>query len=50
MAIGLDRKRSHLLAVLPEAERQRWLPHLEPVQMPLGQVLYESGRPPRKPA
>lgn len=44
MAIGLDPKKSHLLAVLPEAERQRWLPHLEPVQMPLGQVLDESGR------
>lgn len=44
MAIGLDPKKDHLLAVLPEAERQRWLPHLEPVQMPLGQVLDESGR------
>jgi CRP-like cAMP-binding protein len=32
-----------LLAALPEAERQRWLPQLERVEMPLGQVLYESG-------
>jgi CRP-like cAMP-binding protein len=23
--------------------RERWLPHLEPVQMPLGEVVYESG-------
>jgi CRP-like cAMP-binding protein len=32
-----------LLAALPEAEWQRWLPQLEAVVMPLGQVLYESG-------
>jgi CRP-like cAMP-binding protein len=35
---------NHLLAVLPQADLQRWLPQLEPVEMPLGQVLYESGR------
>lgn len=34
---------NHLLAALPAAERQRWLPLLEPVDLPLGQVLYESG-------
>ena len=34
---------NHLLAALPDAEWQRWLPQLEPVEMPLGQVLYESG-------
>jgi CRP-like cAMP-binding protein len=28
---------------LPEGEWQRWLPQLERVEMPLGQVLYESG-------
>ncbi len=44
MAIDLDPKKNHLLAALPEAEWQRWLPHLEAVEMPLGQVLYESGR------
>jgi CRP-like cAMP-binding protein len=32
-----------LLSVLPDAEWQRWLPQLERVDMPLGQVLYESG-------
>jgi CRP-like cAMP-binding protein len=32
-----------LLAALPAAEWQRWLPQLEYVQMPLGEVLYESG-------
>jgi CRP-like cAMP-binding protein len=36
-------KKNHLLAALPEAEWQRWYPHLEAVEMPLGQVLYESG-------
>ena len=39
-----DPRRNELLAALPEAEWSRWLPQLEPVQMPLGQVLYESGR------
>ena len=36
-------KRNQLLAALPDAEWQRWLPMLERVEMPLGQVLYESG-------
>ena len=34
---------NHLLAALPHAESQRWLPLLEPVDLPLGEVLYESG-------
>jgi CRP-like cAMP-binding protein len=37
-------KDNHLLAVLPDTHWQRWLSLLEVVQMPLGQVLYESGR------
>jgi len=32
-----------LLAALPAAERARWASQLEPVNMPLGHVLYESG-------
>ena len=36
---------NHLLAALPESELQRWLPLLEPVDLPLGEVLYESGAP-----
>jgi CRP-like cAMP-binding protein len=40
-----DPKQNHLLATLPEAEYQRWFPQLEWIDMPLGQVLYESGRP-----
>ena len=43
MAVSPDPKRNSLLAALPEAEWQRWLAQLEPVEMPLGQVLYESG-------
>jgi hypothetical protein len=39
-----DARRNQLLAALPDAEWQRWLPQLEPVEMPLGKVLYESGR------
>ena len=38
-----DPRRNHLLAALPDAEWQRWLPQLELVDLPLGQVLYESG-------
>lgn len=39
-----DNPRNNLLiASLPEDEFQRWLPDLELVDMPLGQVLYESG-------
>ncbi|MBD9362396.1 Crp/Fnr family transcriptional regulator [Methylomonas fluvii] len=34
---------NHLLKVLPEAEYERLLPHLERVEMPLGEVIYESG-------
>ena len=44
MATTIDPKKNHLLAVLPEAAWQRWQPSLEPVEMPLGQVLSESGR------
>jgi CRP-like cAMP-binding protein len=38
-------KDNHLLAMLPEAEWERMAPHLVPVDMPLGQVVYESGDP-----
>src|SRR6202041_442956 len=31
------------LAALPDSEWLRWQSHLEPVHMPLGQVLYEPG-------
>ena len=36
-------KQNHLLAALPATEFEPLLPHLEPVHMPLGEVLYESG-------
>jgi CRP-like cAMP-binding protein len=38
-----DFRDNRLLAALPAAEWTRWAPVLERVQMPLGQVLYESG-------
>jgi CRP-like cAMP-binding protein len=38
-----DPTENHLLGALPDAEWQRWLPQLERVEMPLGQVLYEAG-------
>ncbi len=37
-------RQNHLLAALPETEWKRWLPKLEWVDMPLGHVLYESGK------
>jgi len=44
MVAHTDPRTNQLLAALPDAEWQRWLPQLEWVAMPLGQVLYESGR------
>jgi CRP-like cAMP-binding protein len=43
MAAQTDPKDNRLLAALPAAEWQRWLPQLEWVKMPLGQVVYEPG-------
>ena len=42
-ARSFNRTSNHLLAALPNAEWERWLPELESAEMPLGQVLYESG-------
>jgi CRP-like cAMP-binding protein len=41
--LSSESRKNHLLAALPHAEWQRWLPLLEPVDLPLGEVLYESG-------
>jgi CRP-like cAMP-binding protein len=40
----MDPRQNHLLKALAEADLARLLPHLEPADMPLGRVLYESGR------
>jgi len=44
MAAPSDPRQNHLIAALPEAEWLRWQPFLERVDMPLGHVMYESGR------
>ena len=44
MAAPSDPRQNHLIAALPEAEWLRWQPLLEWVDMPLGHVMYESGR------
>lgn len=44
MPVSSDPRGNTLLAALPDVEWERWLPQLEWVAMPLGQVLYESGR------
>jgi CRP-like cAMP-binding protein len=36
-------RQNHLLAAIPEAEWKRFAPHLLPVQLTLGDVIYESG-------
>jgi CRP-like cAMP-binding protein len=36
-------RQNHLLAALPHDQWERWRSHLEYVDMPLGQVLYEPG-------
>src|ERR1700722_10030844 len=43
MPISAEQRDNTLLAALPDTEWQRWEPLLEQVDMPLGQVLYESG-------
>ena len=43
MALASNPLANRLLAALPPADLQRWLPHLEAVELPLGRVLYESG-------
>ena len=44
MAVVPDPNANYLLAALPLADLHHWLPDLEAVEMPLGHVLYESGR------
>ena len=44
MGLPDDPKHNGLLAALPEPEWSRWRPLLERVELPLSQVLYESGR------
>jgi CRP-like cAMP-binding protein len=41
-----DPRANHLLGALPTTDWRRWLPLLEAVDLPLGKVLYESGRIP----
>jgi CRP-like cAMP-binding protein len=36
-------KQNFLISALPSSIRERWLPHLECIEMPLSEVLYESG-------
>ncbi len=43
MASASDPRENHLLAALPDDQWLLWKEHLEPVEMPLGLVLYESG-------
>jgi CRP-like cAMP-binding protein len=44
MKVDSEPRKNQLLAALPEAVWQRWQPMLEAVSLPLGKVLYESGR------
>jgi len=43
LGIRPDPRENRLLAALPATEWARWLPVLEPVELALGDVLYESG-------
>lgn len=43
MKIQVGPRANHLLSALPEAEWQRWQPQLEAIDLPLGEVLYDSG-------
>jgi CRP-like cAMP-binding protein len=44
MPTPVDARKNRLLAALPATEWLRWQPLLEWVDMPLGHVMYESGR------
>ena len=44
MTSSAELRQNELLAALPPTEWQRWLPQLEHVEMPLDQVLCETGR------
>ena len=44
MTPSLEARGNDLLRALPEAEWARWSTRLEPVDLALGQVVYESGR------
>jgi CRP-like cAMP-binding protein len=41
--VSVELRDNALLAALEDAELARWLSHLEPVELPLGAVLYEAG-------
>lgn len=43
MSFAANPRANRLLAALPQAELRCWLPQLEWVALPLGQVLYEQG-------
>lgn len=43
MTLADKPRQNKLLAALPAPEWERWLPHLELIDLPLGKVLYESG-------
>jgi CRP-like cAMP-binding protein len=43
VAPNSDPRHNQLLAALDRPEYQRWLPHLAPIDLCLGQVLYEPG-------
>ncbi|HTD72972.1 MAG TPA: Crp/Fnr family transcriptional regulator [Steroidobacteraceae bacterium] len=43
MNASTNPRHNQLLAALPQEQWQRWLPHLEHINMPLAQVLYEPG-------
>jgi CRP-like cAMP-binding protein len=43
MLAAADSKANRLIGALPDADYRRWQESLEEVELPLGQVLYESG-------
>ena len=45
MPLTHEMTKNQLLAALPDGIAERWLRLLEPIKLPLGMVLYESGTP-----
>jgi CRP-like cAMP-binding protein len=45
MTLATDPLANHLLAALEASDWQRWKPHLEPVNLRRGEILYAAGHP-----
>ena len=43
LALAVEKRPNKLLSAIPSDALERWWPHLQLVELPLGHVIYESG-------